>query len=87
MSVRRNGTHERFLRREIAPNNARCSRRAKTHAAERRRYPAYVKHSEAAPEWYGYCTELTRNCPPSQCPSTASASWTPASGWLITMEK
>jgi len=18
------------------------------------------------PEWYGYCTELTRNCPPSQ---------------------
>src|SRR5262245_43218152 len=43
-------------------------------------YPAYVKHSEAAPEWYGYCAELTRNCPPSQCPSTASASLTPAFG-------
>ena len=50
-------------------------------------YPAYAKHSEAAPEWYGYCTELTRKCRPSQCPSTASASLTPAFGWLITMEK
>src|SRR3954452_11697275 len=49
-------------------------------AADAARYPAYVKHSEAAPEWYGYCTELTRNCPSSQCPSTASASLTPASG-------
>ena len=27
-----------------------------------------------------YCAELTRICPPSQCPSTASASLTPASG-------
>ena len=57
-------------------------------AAERRRYPAYVKHSEAAPEWYGYCPELTRNCPPSQCPSTASASLPPAFGgssrWRVT---
>src|SRR5687767_5342776 len=49
-------------------------------AAHAGRYPAYVKHSEAAPEWYAYCTELTRNCPPSQCPSTASASLTPAFG-------
>src|SRR5687768_14795404 len=28
----------------------------------------------------GYCTELTRHGRPSHCPSTASASWTPASG-------
>jgi hypothetical protein len=46
-----------------------------------------LKHSEAAPEWYGYCTELTRNCPPSQCPSTASASFYCGFGRLITKEK
>jgi hypothetical protein len=29
------------------------------------RLSAYAKHNEAAPERYGCCTKLTRNCPPS----------------------
>src|SRR5687768_6433727 len=41
-------------------------------------YPANAKHSEAAPEWYGFCGTLTCKCRPSQGPLTASASFTPA---------
>src|SRR5438874_7928569 len=50
-------------------------------AAERCRYPAYEKQSEAAPEWYRCCfTTLARKGRPSQCSFTASASSAPASG-------
>jgi len=42
------------------------------------RYPAYAKHSEAGPEWYGIFRRLTVESRPSQCPSTASASFTTA---------
>src|SRR5712664_243973 len=38
------------------------------------------EHSEAAPEWYGFCSTWTRQCRPSHCPSPASASLTPAVG-------
>ena len=54
--------------------------RVSVRAGEPARYPAYAKHSEAAPEWYESCRTLTRKCRPSQCPSTASTSLTPASG-------
>ena len=50
-------------------------------------YPAYAKHSEAAPEWYGILPHIDAESRPSQCPSTASASFTRGLGWLITMEK
>jgi len=33
-----------------------------------------------APEWYDFCRTRTRTSRPSQCPSTASTSLTPASG-------
>ena len=46
------GTSDMFQRemppnRVLQPTQLRC-------AAEVRRYPAYAKHSEAAPEWYGF---------------------------------
>jgi len=47
-------------------------------------YPAYVKHSEAAPEWYGYCTELTRNCPAEPMPFDCERIVCSGVGWLNT---
>src|SRR5262245_59429544 len=54
-------------------------------APEPRRYPAYAKQSEAAPECYEFYRTLTRKCRPSPCPSTAS-SVDSGVGWLISME-
>src|SRR4030095_2282264 len=46
----------------------------------RRRYPANAKHSEAGLEWYRFSRRLTVESRPSQCPSTASASFAAAQG-------
>jgi hypothetical protein len=43
-----------------------------------------LKHSEAAPEWYGYCTaELSAEPMPFDCERIVDSGF----GWLITMEK
>jgi hypothetical protein len=41
-----------------------------------------VKHSEASPEWYGYCTELTAEPMPFDRERIVDSGFE----WLITME-
>ena len=56
-------------------------------AGELERYPAYAKHSEAAPEWYEFCRTLTRKMSAEPMPADCERIVESVSGWLITLEK
>jgi hypothetical protein len=56
-------------------------------AGGRERYPAYAKHSEAAPEWYGFCRRIDAEMSVEPMPFDCQRIVYSGSAWLITMEK